>query len=182
MSTQNKIEFRGSFSQIMAAIRTGPELMRLSIDIPLSERKNAMGLHALIDQPLRFTVEVDHAPASTRIERPSENGKAKAKKEPKEPAGPFWAYWKYMFAHSFFNFPSLVQTLDCAGETQIKLRLYDIFKVDTCADISPTEFEKWMESEGSDKFASLINVSRLAQAAVPEIESRKARKQQAEKQ
>lgn len=91
------------------------------------------------------------------------NGAEKKKK--KAPSGPFSAYWSRMFAKGFNNYPALIETLDCAGD-QIRLRLHDVFKVETCSDISPTEFEEWMKSEGEETFASLITLSRQAWAKV----------------
>lgn len=99
----------------------------------------------------------DGDPAQVEVSTPAKPKKA--------PSGPFSAYWSRMFAKGFNNYPALIETLDCAGD-QIRLRLHDIFQVDTCSDISPTEFEAWMESEGEEKFASLITLSRQAQARV----------------
>ena len=156
-----KIQFRGQISPIMSAIRMGGDVMRVSFDVPLTEREHAIGLLGLTDQPLKFSIEVDSSPASTRIERPEQDDEPQLK-------GPFSRYWQRMFAKGFYTYPSIIETLGCAGQAQIKLRLYDVFQVLTCADISPAEFEKWMESEGPELFASLITLSRRAQAQIQE--------------
>lgn len=159
MSTHNKIEFRGSFSQIMAAIRTGPELMRLSIDVPLSERQNAMGLHALIDQPLRITVQVDNAPASTRITRPSENGKPKREKPKKEPKGPFSEFWRLMVIKDIKTYPDLQDFLGCPIE-DVWASLHEFFGVETMATVSPMEWDAFVTKHHLN--TGLLDISRHA--------------------
>lgn len=157
MSEEREIKFLGSFAQIMSAIRIGPEITRLTIDVPEMEQHNAIGLQALLKEPLEFTVKRYNG-------KKAEQQKGKSKKAP---SGPFSAYWSRMFAKGFNNYPALIETLDCAGD-QIRLRLHDMFKVETCSDISPAEFEAWMKSEGEELFASLITLSRQAQAWVSE--------------
>lgn len=176
MSTHDKIEFRGSFSPIMTAIRTGPELMRLSIDVPLSERENAMALHALIDQPLKFIVQVDNAPASTRIERPSENGKPKRKKIAKESKGPFSEFWRLMVVKGIKTYPDLQDFLDCPIE-DVWDRLHEAFGVESMATVSPIEWDAFVTKNHLNE--GLINISRNAAL---EASISIQRKKQAEKQ
>lgn len=81
------------------------------------------------------------------------------KPEPKE-KGPYSLYWHRMFKNGFYNYPPLIQKLECTGD-QIRLRLHDVFQVKTLSDVSPEIFEGWMEQE-PELFASLITMSRLA--------------------
>lgn len=142
----------------MAAIRMGPELMRVSIDVPLVEREKAIGLLALTDQPLKFSIEVDSSPASERIERPDDRITVDTEK------GEHGLYWNLLFRKGFQNYPDLIEVLDCAGD-QIRLRLHDIFEVDSLSKVSPAQFEDWLASEG---LHSLITLSRQAQAKLQE--------------
>lgn len=180
-----RIQFRGQISPIISAIRMGGDSMRISFDVPLTERENAIGLLALTDQPLLFSIEVDNSPASTRIERPedkptttfsvpelgyanrngiSTNEPGTIEKPKKEPKGPHSDYFRYLFRHGFQNYPDLIEVLGCAGD-QIRLRLHDVFDVDSLSKVSPQEFEDWCTSEG---LHSLIMLSRQAQAKLQE--------------
>ena len=161
MSTHNKIEFRGSISPIMSAIRLGGDTMRLTFDVPLTERENAIGLLALTDQPLRFTIQVDNTPASERITRPDD----KPVKQKKEPKGPHSEFWQQQFRKGFNNYPDLIEKLECAGD-QVRLRLHDVFETDSLSKVSPEDWEQWLESEG---LFSLITLSRQAQQHLAEV-------------
>lgn len=155
------ITFRGSFAPIMSAIKIGPEITRLTIDVPKSEQFNAVGLQALLETPLIFTVVADCAPASTRIERPEEQSNGKPRKEPK---GPHSGYWQNLFKAGFNNYPDLIETLQCGGD-QIRLRLHDVFEVDSLSKVSPEMFEQYLKEEG---LHSLITLSRQAQSKLQE--------------
>jgi hypothetical protein len=148
------IKFRGSFAPIMSAIKIGPEITRLTIDVPKSEQLNAVGLQALLESPLLFSVMADDSPASTRIERPDDKPNGKPKK------GEHGAYWSVMFKAGFQNYPDLIQVLDCAGD-QVRLRLHDIFETDSLTNVSHAQFEDWCAGEG---LHSLITLSRQARA------------------
>jgi hypothetical protein len=142
---KKSITFRGQISPIMSAIRMGGDVMRISFDVPLTERENAIGLLALTDQPLRVEISVD--------------SKAPAQAEPK---GPHGDYWHEMFRAGFQNYPDLIEVLDCAGP-QIKLRLHDLFEVHSLNEVSPAVFEDWCAGKG---LHSLITLSRQAQAKI----------------
>lgn len=86
------------------------------------------------------------------------------KTQPKE-RGEHGAYWNQMFKKGFQNYPDLIQVLSCTGD-QIRLRLHDVFSTDTLTTVSPTDFERFLESEG---LTSLVTLSRQAQAQVAEL-------------
>lgn len=49
MSGKPVITFRGSFAPLMSAIKIGPDVTRLTIDVPKSEQLNAIGLNDQTD-------------------------------------------------------------------------------------------------------------------------------------
>ena len=151
-----KIQFRGQISPIMSAIRMGGDSMRISFDVPLTEREKAIGLLALTDQPLRFSIEVDSSPASIPIERQDEHKPIQVDTS----KGEHGLYWNWMFRKGFNNYPDLIEVLECAGD-QIRVRLHDVFQVDSLSQVSPEMFEQYLKEEG---LHSLITLSRQAQA------------------
>lgn len=82
----------------------------------------------------------------------------------KEPKGPHSAYWSELFRRGFQNYPDLIEVLDCAGD-QVRLRLHDVFKVDSLTHVSPAQMEDWLASEG---LHSLISLSRQVRAKLQE--------------
>ena len=90
------------------------------------------------------------------------DGDAEPDEPTKQPKGPHSFYWKELFRCGFQNYPELIQVLDCVGP-QIKMRLHDIFEVDSLSKVSPEQLEGWVDSEG---LHSLVTLSRQPQAKV----------------
>ena len=150
------ITFRCQLSPIMSAIRMGGDVMRVSLDIPMTERENAIGLLALTDQPLSITVTVD----TQRYATP--NGKAKAAKEPK---GPYSFYWEYLRKQSIETWPDFQEVLEC-DLSHVWEALHQEFNVDTMAVVGPRQFEKWIREKGMSE--GLITLSKRAETAAVE--------------
>lgn len=53
------IEFRCSIAPLQSAIKIGADTMRLTLEIPLSEIENAIGMAALQGVALKASLEVD---------------------------------------------------------------------------------------------------------------------------
>lgn len=152
-----KIIFRGQISPIMSAIRLGGDTMRLSFDVPLTERLNAIGLLALTDQPLRFTIEVDKEQQATPTEK-------------KQPKGEWRFYWQQMhrpdvFGANFTTFPDLQEFLGVDAE-HVREALRAHFKVDSLTFVSPTQFEQFVTKHGLSE--GLITMSRNADVRAAE--------------
>lgn len=148
MSAQTKIKFRGQLSPIMSAIRLGSDVMRVSIDIPLTEREKAIGLLALTDQPLTFEVAVDSGPAT------------QPKKERKEPVGPYSEYWRLMVVKGVKTYPDLQEFLACPPE-RVWDELHKAFAVHSMSEVDPRWWETWVKDNGLNE--ALITMSRNAE-------------------
>ena len=165
MSNKARIIFHGSFAPIMSAIRIGPEITRLTVDVPQSEQLNAVGLQALLQKPLKFTVEVDDRPASARIERADE---IEAKQSKKKESGPYARFWNYMHKKGFATYPDLQQVLDCTPE-HVWEQLHQEFGVETMSVVGPRQFEEWVQAKGISE--NLVSLSRLAEQQAARNES-----------
>jgi hypothetical protein len=156
--SKKKIIFRGQISPIMSAIRMGGDVMRISFDVPLMERINAIGLLALTDQPLMLTVEVDKTATAA----------ATTKKE----KGEWGQYWHFMrkpdsLGCNFTTFPDIQEFLDTdsdADRVHEALRAY--FKVDSLTTVSPEQFNQFVKDNGLSE--GLITMSRNAEAKAAE--------------
>jgi len=149
-----KIIFRGQISPIMSAIRMGSDITRISIDIPLTERINAIGLLALTDQPLMFTIEVDKTSATTP-----------AKKEKGTPSGLYSEFWRRMVIKGVKTYPDLQEALDTTPE-RVWDALHAAFGVTSMSEVSPRRFEAWVNSNGLNQ--GLISMSRNAEREAAE--------------
>jgi len=158
MSSQKTIEFRASIAPIMSGIRTGGDGLRLTLDIPESDVKDAVALIALRNCPLLVTIAVDGSPASTRIERPSENGKPKSKSK-KEAKGPYSEFWRQMVLRGVKNNLDLQDFLNCSIEN-VWDALHERFEVDTMATVSPIEWDEFVSKNHLNP--GLIDISRNA--------------------
>jgi hypothetical protein len=140
----------------------GTDVMRVSIDIPLTERENALPLLALLDQPLVFEVSVDSSPVSTRIQRPEDTTIADEKRPKKQPrvSGPYRYYWEVMHDKGLQNWPNILEVLDCTPD-QVWDRLHVEFEVETMSVVSPPDFVAWVRKKGLPE--GLITLSANAQ-------------------
>lgn len=153
-----KIQFRGSISPLISAIQIGGDLIRVKIDIPRSEHQNAVALQALLDVPLKFTVELDNSPASERIQQPDDQPTSKT--PPKERSGPYDQFWKIMVIKGVKTFPDLQVVLDCPFEG-VWDGLHAVFDTHTMSTVSPRQWEAWVEA--NELPAALITMSRNAE-------------------
>lgn len=99
--------------------------------------------------------------------KPEKTAKYHYEQPDKVEKGEWGTYWQQMFKRGFQNYPDLIQVLNCAGD-QIRLRLHDVFSTDTLTTVSPTDFERFLESEG---LTSLVTLSRQAQASIAELKN-----------
>jgi hypothetical protein len=143
-----KIIFRGQISPIMSAIRMGGDVMRISFDVPLMERINAIGLLALTDQPLMFTIEPDKTATATP-------------QKIKEPSGAYSEFWRIMVIKGVKTYPDLQEALDCDIE-HVWEALHTAFQVETMSVVSPRTWEAWIKENGLNE--GLITMSRAAEA------------------
>lgn len=148
-----KIIFRGQISPIMSAIRMGSDITRISIDIPLTERINAIGLLALTDQPLMFTIEVDKTAATP------------AKKEKGTSSGIYSEFWRLMVVKGVKTYPDLQEALDTTPE-RVWDALHAAFGVQSMSEVSPRRWEAWVKENGLNE--ALITMSRNAEAKAAE--------------
>lgn len=132
-----KIVFLGNLAPVMTAIEVHAKVIYIKIDIPRSEHKNAVGLQAqaLIDVPLKFTVEAEHNPARLKA----------AKKE----RGPFGQYWFAMhkpdgYGASFATFPDLREHLGVDAPEQVHDALKARLEADSLTFVSPQTFEAFV--------------------------------------
>jgi hypothetical protein len=144
-----KIIFRGQISPIMSAIRMGGDVMRISFDVPLMERINAIGLLALTDQPLLVTIEPD---------------KTAATPQPKE-KGIYSEFWRLMVVKGVKTYPDLQEVLDCTPE-RVWDALHAAFETETMSTVSPRQFEQFVKDNGLSE--GLITMSRNAEAKAAE--------------
>lgn len=152
-----RITFRGQISPIISAIRMGGDSMRISFDIPLIERDNAIPLLALTDQPLVLTIEVDTNPVATRIQRP-ENGDRLKKEKPVREPGPYAFFWQRMHAKGFDTFPDLQEVLQCEVK-DVHQKLREFFETDhLSAAVGPHEFRQFVKDhQMSEGLITLTN-------------------------
>ena len=148
-----KLKFRGQLSPIMSAIRMGGDVMRISIDVPMTERENAIGLLALTDQALVFEVAVDGSPATPE--------------KPKKVKGPYGEYWRLLrIPHNdICNWPDFAEVLDCTRD-QVWEALHAEFETETMSTVSPRQFEAWVTEKGLSE--QLITISRNAEVKAAE--------------
>lgn len=137
--------------------------MRVSLDIPMTERENAIGLLALTDQPLSVSVRVD----TQRYATPK-------KRAPKEPGGPYSEYWFVLKGlKSVDTWPDFQEVLDCAQE-HVWERLHVEFATDTMSTVGPRQFEKWVRDNGMSE--GIITLSKNAEMeAVKRMEAKAAK-------
>lgn len=85
-----------------------------------------------------------------------------AQPEPKrkEPAGPYAYYWERMCKHNVKTWPELQELLDCTYE-QVWDCLHKAFEVETMADVSPRQWEAWVNANGLPE--NLITMSRKSE-------------------
>lgn len=162
-----EIEFRACIAPIMSGIRTGGDGLRLTLDIPESDVKDAVALIALRNVPLMVSIKVDTSPVATRIQRPDDEKPEKKKREKKPKAeklrGPYGRYWQAMYKHGALNSPDLPAALNTSetGEKAIKQAIKDWFDVSSLTFLSPATFEDFCEH---GQLHSLITISRQAEA------------------
>ena len=163
MSKELEITFRACFAQKMNAIQIGPDNTRLTIDIPASEQLNAIGLQALLQEPLIFTVKRE------RKFKPESRHAVGVPRTKNEPKGPYSTYWNRMVVKGIKTYPDLQEALDCTPD-QVWDALHAQFGVQTMSVVSPDQWEKWVEDNGLNQ--GLINLSRNAAAEAANTGSR----------
>jgi hypothetical protein len=87
----------------------------------------------------------------------------KAEKPAKEPAGPYGRYWNRMFANSFYNWPDLLEVLDCtANSDEVRKCLHVAFDARSLTNVGPRQWEEWIQAKGLPE--GLITLSRNCEA------------------
>lgn len=69
------LTFRGSIASLTGAIKIGPEVMRITLEVPSSEIENAIAVTLMQTQPLKITLEVEEIIPDGREEAQSRTSK-----------------------------------------------------------------------------------------------------------
>lgn len=166
-----EIKFRAILAPVMAAIRIGGDSCRVQIDIPKSEMANVIGLAALTDVELEFTVRVANGKGVGAV-----GATPPAKQlEKRNRWGQYWRQWFVPNADgaaAIYATP-LVDSL-CLEEgpitpERIKLALRAALRVESLSrDASPKAFELYCQEH---RLAGCITQSRQIVARLEEQEA-----------
>src|SRR5687768_16613743 len=154
-----QIKFRCTLSPIQSAIKIGGDMMRISLDVALTDRPDAIGMTALEGVVLDALFTINREPLNIRI-REDKPGKEKKAKAPK---GEHGAYWNILCKDGLFNNRDLQTAIEAElGVTELsdyEQGLRDIFQVTSRTFIKPIDFEQFL---GRYNLAGLITKSRQA--------------------
>jgi hypothetical protein len=162
MRADSQIKFRCTLSPIQSAIKIGGDMMRISLDVALTDRPDAIGMTALEGVVLDALFTINREPLNIKIKEPS-NGKPAKEKKAKAPKGEHGAYWNILCKDGLFNNRDLQTAIEAelgaAGLSDYEQGLRDVFQVTSRTFIKPIDFEQFL---GRYNLAGLITKSRQA--------------------
>jgi hypothetical protein len=156
-----EITFRASIPQIMSAIRTGGDGMRVTFDVPETDMPQALHLVAMRSMVLTVTVK-----AGDEIE-------AKAKKERKEAKakGRYGAFWQSLFRAGFISHPGIQAVIGLHRERgdfyelDDKAMLHAMFEVDSLSHVSPDDLVTFLNQGENETPHNLGTVQLMIEQA-----------------